>query len=250
MAIAAAERAQDVTQIEMTRRAPREPDPHDPAAAEHAGVSPVGGDFFMHSAMLLLGRLVTETVEFYNRRFALERKDLARIYTNLARAARFKGHMDKALAAYQELIKLNPRDADAHLQVGQIYVSQGQHDRAANAFRTVVRLKPRLGEAHFRLGLCLLRQHDAEGALACFEQAVAIDPRNARAHHRRGLLLDKAGRCDEAIAALVTAAELAPDEVRYHQQLGFLYESAGRHPEAVVCFKRVLELESQNDDEV
>jgi tetratricopeptide (TPR) repeat protein len=249
MAVAKAERLQDLSVSEPPRRPAREGAPPDPAAAE-AGVSPVGGEFFMHSVMLLLGRLVTETVEFYNRRFALEKKDLARIYTNLARAARHKGQTDRALGAYQELIKLNPRDADAHLQAGQLYQSLGQHERAANAFRTVVRLRPQSGDAHFRLGLCLLRQQDHEAALASFDRAVELDPRNARAHHRRGLLLDKQGRAEDAIAALRTAAELDPDEVRYHQQLGFLYESAGRHEEAVGCFKRVLELESQIDDEM
>jgi len=220
------------------------------AAARTEGVPPVGGEFFSHSAMLLLGRLVSETVGFYNRRFALEKKDVIRIYSNIARAARHKGHREKAIAAFQEIVKLTPREADPHLHLGRLYQEQGQHERATNSFRTVVRLRPTSAEAHFRLGLCLLRQKQLDEALASLEQAVELEPTNARAHQRIGSILDQKGRADEAIAALKRAVDLEPDEVRFQQQLGFLYESAGRHDEAVACFKKVLELENVADEDL
>jgi len=220
------------------------------AAARNDGVTPVAGEFFAHSAMLLLGRLVSETVGFYNRRFALEKRDVVRIYGNMARAARHKGHRERAIAAFQEIVKLNPRDPDAHLQLGRLYQEQGQIERATNSFRAVARLRPGSAEACFRLGLCLLRQQQLDEALEQLEKAVKLDPENGRAHQRLGTIYDKKGRGDEAIAALKRAVELEPDQVRYHQQLGFLYESAGRHEDAVACFKKVLELESLADEEL
>lgn len=221
-----------------------------PAAAAAEGVSPVGGEYFGHSAMLLLGRLVSETVGFYNRRFALEKKDVIRIYSNIARAARHKGHKEKAISAFQEIIKLTPRDPDAHLNLGRLFQEQGQHERAINSLRVVIKLRPAGAEAHYRLGLCLLHEKRPDEALESLEKAVELDPKNARAHQRIGSILDQKGRDDDAIAALKRAVELEPDQVRFQQQLGFLYEGAGRHDEAVVCFKKVLELENLADEDL
>ena len=79
------------------------------------------------------------TKAFQLREHASEREKLAitaDYYQNVT------GELDKAAHTYQEEIESYPRDSRAHLDLGNVYTSQGQYERAAESYRQSLRLAP------------------------------------------------------------------------------------------------------------
>lgn len=58
---------------------------------------------------------------------------------------------NKTVAVYQDRIAENPDDAEAHFLLGVQYEQQGRVDKAISAFEEVLRINPRSAESLFNL---------------------------------------------------------------------------------------------------
>jgi tetratricopeptide (TPR) repeat protein len=90
---------------------------------------------------------------FQLREHASEREKLgitATFYLNV------NGELDKAAQAYQEEIERHPREYQAHIDLGNVYVNQGQDEKAEESFRQSLRLAPDSGAPYANLGNTLL----------------------------------------------------------------------------------------------
>lgn len=58
---------------------------------------------------------------------------------------------NKTIPVYQDRIAKNPDDAEAHFLLGVQYEREGQVDKAISAFEEVVRINPRSAETLFNL---------------------------------------------------------------------------------------------------
>jgi tetratricopeptide (TPR) repeat protein len=74
-----------------------------------------------------------------------------------------------------ELATLNPRDADAHYQLGMIYAQRRRYDAAIACFRKAVEIAPGEADAHFELGKVARAQQRRHDALEHYWAAAAID---------------------------------------------------------------------------
>jgi len=63
-------------------------------------------------------------------------------YSDLGNAYLQCEDLDKAIDAYQNALKLKPRDARAHLGLGMSYAAQGQTDLAIQEFQKVIQYAP------------------------------------------------------------------------------------------------------------
>jgi tetratricopeptide (TPR) repeat protein len=68
----------------------------------------------------------------------------------------------KAKSLLQESITLDPKFADAHLQLGILYSQDGNDDAAIKEFEQCITLEPSLNVAHYRLGQALIRKGEME----------------------------------------------------------------------------------------
>jgi Tfp pilus assembly protein PilF len=60
----------------------------------------------------------------------------------------------QAVRELEQLLQIDPDNADAHTNLGVVFASQGQQERAAREFAEALRLNP--GQAKAREGLRLL----------------------------------------------------------------------------------------------
>jgi len=101
------------------------------------GYRAVGLDYFGLSELGRASEYFTKA--FQLREHASEREKLAitaDYYQNVT------GELDKAAHTYQEEIESYPRDSRAHLDLGNVYTSQGQYERAVESYRQSLRLAP------------------------------------------------------------------------------------------------------------
>lgn len=105
--------------------------------------------------------------------------------------------------------------------------------QAREAYQRTLALEPRHADARVNLGRLLQEQGEALEAVGQYLAALASDPAHPTAAFNLGTALEDLGRSGEAIPAYERALEADPDFADAHYNLALLYEKAGRKREAV-----------------
>jgi len=107
----------------------------------------------------------------------------------LAGALLLEDRPDDALAQFVAALRIDPRDADAHLGVGRIHLNAGRHAEAVDALRRATELKPDSIDAEYALAVALTRLGNGRDAARYFEHVEQVQ-RQRLADRRRMLSLD------------------------------------------------------------
>jgi hypothetical protein len=113
-------------------------------------------------------------------------------------------------------------------------------DDAIAAFRTAVRLNPRLASTHYNLGLVQQAADQPERAVENYRRALRIEPGMMLAQHNLGVVLSTLGRLNDAEAAFRGVLQVRPNDVEARFNLGAILRDQGRLEEALDCLSGVL----------
>jgi tetratricopeptide (TPR) repeat protein len=164
---------------------------------------------------------------------------------------RNKSELQKAIAYFEQAIKLDPRYAPAWAELARCRAGQADrgyvpeqegYRQAQQAVDRALALDKNLAEAYAVLGL--IRNHDWDwtGADAAYRRAFQLAPGDATII---GGVADSAwtlGRMDDAISLYRRATEIEPQDNNLYYNLGLVLDSAGRWEEATQALTRALEL--------
>jgi tetratricopeptide (TPR) repeat protein len=164
-------------------------------------------------------------------------------YLRAGIAALKAGDPKGAEQAYRKALQLNPRNVDAHVDLGHILLNRGAIDEGLIHVNEVLRLDPNHVEARFNLGLALLNQGKTAEAAVQFAKVIPLRPDYAEAYYQLGVLLAGQQKVDEAVKCLSKAAELRPDHGETHFNLGVLLAGQGKLDEAVTHYTRAAQLD-------
>ena len=114
---------------------------------------------------------------------------------------------EKAFAAAEKALSLNPDLPEAYLARGDLLWSHSQHfahERAVQEFRRALALNPNSDQAHRRLARVYVHVGFFEEALQHANIALAINPSNAQALNSRAQATLWMGKDEEALATLLS----------------------------------------------
>lgn len=117
-----------------------------------------------------------------------------------------KGDFEKALGEYEKLIKANPKDAEAHNDLGYGYYCRGKFEAAETNLRKAVEFDPKNKRAWSNLGMALAQLGKYEESLTAFEKAV----NRSQALCNIGFIQAAQGRWMEAKDSYAMALKLEP----------------------------------------
>ena len=107
----------------------------------------------------------------------------------LAGAHLLEDHPDDAMAEFAAALRIDPRDAEAHLGVGQIHLNAGRNAEAVDPLRRATELSPDSAEAAYALATALTRLGNTREAAPYFARVEQVQQQRL-ADRRRQLLLD------------------------------------------------------------
>jgi hypothetical protein len=150
-------------------------------------------------------------------------------FATLERALQPRFLSDGILNA-EMMLRRNPRDAKAMVEIGSALVMSGKHAPARERLKQALEINSLLDEAHYFLGLSLRSTKQLAEARQEFEDTLRINPRHARARGNLGLVLAEQGDLPAAAYQFEQALQLNPKDEIARDMLRQIRQAQGLPP--------------------
>jgi tetratricopeptide (TPR) repeat protein len=155
----------------------------------------------------------------------LTTKDRPKVYQARGIAWRIKGERDRAIADFNEALRLDPNDSDAFNNRGISWLADmGEVDRALSDFNeSISHARQTADSAIFyenRGDVWLEQKREFDRAIADYNDAIRLDPENSAAHLNRGVARKELGQFDRAITDYTAAIRLSPKSEKAYAKRG------------------------------
>ena len=197
------------------------------------------GGLYMQTGQL------TEAVATFQRLIRLDDTD-AEAYLHLgwlsARLRKFTEAKTHLQTAIQKDRTLTP----AYYGLAEVYVQHGQVPEAIALYQQLAAVTPRDAKPWVRLGVLQLKQQKTSEAIDAFTQAVAADQNSADAHNNLAWLYASQGeKLERAVELAERAVSLEATAARL-DTLAYAYYRYGGYTEAEQAILRAIDLEPDN----
>jgi Flp pilus assembly protein TadD len=164
-----------------------------------------------------------------------------------AQAAIDKDDFAAAIPPLQKFIAEQPEVAYAHFQLAYVYTALKRPDDAKSEYEKSIALDPKMAEAQLNLGILLL-DRDAKGAVTPLQKAVELLPSQSHPRFLLGLALERSGDLTAAAESFDAASRLNPKDVDSLIEAGRVCLKLNRPVDAEPQFRAALGLQPQSPD--
>ena len=177
--------------------------------------------------------------------------DVSEIMVHERLAALYEGfgQQEEAQKEYILLTKLNPDKAQYYYKVGEIFYKRSFTDKALAYFQNAVKLMPAHADALSHLGMIHYSKGQVREALDCFNKALHFNPQAHRVHYYLGLIQRSLGVFDKARGEFQLAQRDPDFKLRALLETGRVLLQIENVREATVELERALKF-IKNEDEV
>ena len=169
--------------------------------------------------------------------------------------------LDKAAAAFQKQVDINPEHENAWNRLGNVLQAQDKLDEALVAYYKQIEMNPCHVSVWDNIGDTLRKQGKLEEAVAAYEQQIGlmseqgiggviamyqkllkIKPDHADAWDKLGEIFYKQKKFDEAIAAYQKQVEANPDHENAWNALANAFSKQEKWKEAIAAYQKQVEV--------
>jgi Flp pilus assembly protein TadD len=158
--------------------------------------------------------------------------------------------LDEAFQHFEKAVELNPDNASAQINLGNVLALQKEHlNEALEHLRRGVALDPGSATGQNDLGIALAHAGNLDEAIDHVQKAVVLVPDAADYRYNLGRVLAAKGSFSDALAQFEQASKLTRvQQPGILQMLAAMYSETGRYAEAIATARRALELADQGQD--
>lgn len=153
-----------------------------------------------------------------------------------------RGYFDQAVAFFQIVVRDYPDYADAHYNLGTLYLQKKMLSEAREHLLKAVQISPGYANAWNNLGLLALDESRLEEAVGYFENAVRQNPQYEVALENLGNLYRQLGRLEDAQQALEKALLLDPENAELNYGLGMVFAQKSDTEQARQLLQKAVQL--------
>jgi len=152
------------------------------------------------------------------------------------------GYYDQAIREFTLALETNPNYAEAHYNLGTLYLKQAKPEEARRHLLRALELRHDYPDALNNLGMLAAQAGDTPEAIRYFQQAIDQQPDYALAFYNLGNVYRREQHFSEAKQALERAVALAPDDPEVNYGVGMLYAQLNDTDRALKYWQQALEL--------
>ncbi len=149
----------------------------------------------------------------------------------------------------REVIRINPRSAEAHMQLGAALASLAENDKYDEAIgeeKKAIELDPKSSGARRILGMIFANQKKYDEAISLLKESCALNPSSFAAQRDLAATYSSAGKTDESIAAFKKAIELNPKNVSVRRKLASAYLKQNNYADSIKAAKEAVSLNEKS----
>ena len=150
------------------------------------------------------------------------------------------GQAEKAVDHMRRAIQIQPKRAPYHVNLGVTLQDLGRFDQAQAAFEQAIKLDKHFADAYYNLAKLFKQMDLPEAALLTYEQVLSIDPKRADALINMGNILFDHGGVEDSLQCFAKAAEINPKIGRPFINMGNSYRRLGEDQKAIDAYDRAL----------
>lgn len=162
---------------------------------------------------------------------------------SLAEALWRSGQFDLAEQTYRRLAEINPQDATVYYgQIVKMYDEVKQNEKAIAAAQKIVEINPQSELALYNLGIMYFKIQRYEEAVAQFRRCLEISPNYTLAWFNLGFSYYNMKRYPESIEAYKKFVEISPDDASGWSNIGISYMMLKQFENALQPMEKAVEL--------
>ena len=191
-----------------------------------------------------------EAIRFFEKAIRIDPKSPSWHLTVLGWAYYFTKQNEKTIAAFKKLLNRDPKNADAHGNLGAALIAAGKPEEAIEMLEQALSLNPKRPSWYIsNLALARLVTGKPQEAITMMQDLVSSRPDNAEAYRGLATVLTFQGRYEEALSMGKKAIKLraTPEAAPYfYWWTGAPYLMIGQYEEAIAAFKKSISRWSEN----
>ncbi|MDP3919340.1 MAG: tetratricopeptide repeat protein [Candidatus Omnitrophota bacterium] len=173
-----------------------------------------------------------------------KKADHPKLEYQLGHVLKKMGKFDLAMGHFEKAIEQDPKDADALIQIAEIYGDRGEDEKAAEIYDIVRRLDPKNPAIFNEVAMAYTENGDYDKAVDLFERGVEKRPFNADLRFNLGVTYAHMGRRELARGSFARAVSLDNAHVEALTGLGVLAYEDGDYERAVELYKKATQIRS------
>lgn len=161
-------------------------------------------------------------------------------YNNRGHYYRQNNQIDKAIADYNEALKINPNYYLSLNNRGKIFFDRGQVDLAMTDFNKSISVAPNYVSALSNRGAAHAAKNDFQAALVDLNKALDLDPQNINALSNRSLIWYSLNNFEKAEVDVSAYLQLKPDDADMLNLRSLCYNRLNKDQEALNDLNRAI----------
>ena len=175
------------------------------------------------------------------------RPHFAEAHCNLGVIHHLQGHLEQAIAAYQQAYTHAPGLKLVQDHLAMAYSDQatqikdkGDIDTAIQLYERALACSPRYVRAVYNLGVAHAEGGQRDKAIFMYNIAIALDPTFAQAYNNLAVIMREVGNLEAAVKACEAALQIRPSFPQCLNNLATIYTAQGRALEALHLLQAAL----------
>jgi tetratricopeptide (TPR) repeat protein len=153
------------------------------------------------------------------------------------------GSTEDAIAAYDDVITMDPNHSEYYVERAGLYRSLGLVAEASRDYQTAIELSPPYPQVHFNRGDLAMENGDFDLAIADFDRVLELDDTLVEGYLNRASCHLELDDVDEAAQDVAAGLALDDTQPELHCLLGMIEQRRGRASEARQSFRTALGLD-------
>ena len=148
------------------------------------------------------------------------------------------GDLDRAMAAYEAALRMNPYSVPAMNSISCILRTKEQFPKAVEYLQSILNIDQTNGEIWGSLGHCYLMMDDLQKAYSAYQQALyhLRDPKEPKLWYGIGILYDRYGSLEHAEEAFSQVMRMEPNFEKANEiyfRLGIIYKQQQKYQQSL-----------------